>query len=379
MSETSIRSEQIRQTDPAMLANVPSLNRALGEDSTEADFVTALMESSNDCIKYVELDGSLSVMNANGMCAMHIDDFAMVSGKHWASLWPDESAGLVRDAIVAAGEGRSSRFEAYCPTAKGAPRWWDVSVAPVRARDGSPAGIVSISRDVTPAVRDRQRIAEAAEHSEMLIREISHRVKNLFALVPALITMSARNATDVTDLVASITARVQALSRSHALTLNAFTENKGVALDGLIRAVLEPYEDQADAFTLDGPPVRLSSRHGNTIALMLHELATNAAKYGALTAPRGRIAIHWRVEERQDGDGAANGDADDTPTLAFDWTEKGGPPVRKPDHQGFGTKLIDRMLSGERGTIERDWQESGVHIRLTLPLAAYGASDRASG
>ena len=359
----------IIQTDPANLANVPSLNRALGTRSTADDFVTALLQSSTDCIKYVELDGSLSVMNANGMCAMHIDDFSLVSGKHWATLWPEESAGLVRDSIAAANAGRSSRFEAFCPTAKGDPRWWDVSVAPVMGRDGQPAGIVSISRDVTSSVRDRQRIKEAAEHSEVLVREISHRVKNLFALVPALITMSARGASDVGGLVKTVTARVHALARSHALTLNAFADDKGVALEALIRAVLEPYEGQADAFTLDGPSVRLSSRHGNTVALMLHELATNAAKYGALTAPKGRIAIAWRVEEADDGD-----------TLRFEWTEKGGPAVVQPSHQGFGTQLIDRMLAGESGMIEREWPSSGARIRLSLPLAAYGAgAPRAAG
>ena len=360
MTEAGTRA--IPQTDPDDLANVPSLNKALGGRSTEADFVSALLGSSTDCIKYVELDGSLAVMNANGMCAMHIDDFAWVSGKHWASLWPDESAHHVRDAILAANEGRSARFEAFCPTAKGEPRWWDVSVAPVKGEDGRPAGIISISRDVTSAVRDRQQIAAAAEHSEMLIREISHRVKNLFALIPALIKMSARNATAMDGLIETITARVQALSRSHALTLNAFTQNKGIALDALIRAVLEPYEDQADAFTLDGPAVRLSSRHGNAIALMLHELATNAVKYGALTAPRGRVAIVWRVTEDET-------DAE-TPVLSFEWTEKGGPPVTPPTRSGFGTTLIDRMIATERGKIVRDWPRAGAHIRLVLPMRA---------
>lgn len=357
--------ETIVQTDPSDLRNVPSLSAALGKRSTEADFVSALLQSSTDCIKYVELDGRLSVMNANGMCAMHIDDFSQISGAHWADLWPEESGHHIRHAIAEANEGRPSRFEGFCPTGKGAPRWWDVSVAPVIGRDGEPAGIVSISRDVTPAVEARRRIEEAAEHSEVLVREISHRVKNLFALVPALINMSARGETDVTRLVKTITDRVGALGRSHALTLNAFAESKGVALDGLIRAVLEPYEDQADAFTLDGPPVRLSSRNGNAVALMLHELATNAAKYGALTVPKGRVSIVWRLGEVDDG----------ASRLTFNWTEKGGPAVVEPTTTGFGTKLVDRMLAGQGGTIERRWPGTGAQISMTVPLDPSDASD----
>ncbi len=174
--------DTIRPTDPADLLNVPSLSVALGAQSSEANFVNALMKSSMDCIKFIELDGSLSVMNANGMCALHIDDFAPFGGQHWASLWPDESAHLIHHAIAEANQGLTARFEAFCPTAKGAARWWDVTVAPVIGLIGKSSGILSISRDITTSVDARKRIEETAAHNELLVREMSHRIKKLFSL-----------------------------------------------------------------------------------------------------------------------------------------------------------------------------------------------------
>lgn len=348
----------ILQAHPEDLRNVPSLSVALGARSSEANFVAALMQSSTDCIKYIELDGRLSVMNANGMCAMHIDDFSPISGQHWASLWPDESAHLIHHAINEANQGLPARFEAFCPTAKGAPRWWDVTVAPVIGSDGQPTGILSISRDVTASVENRKRIEDVAAHNELLVQEMSHRVKNLFALVQGLIRMSARGQTDVPSLVETITARVIALSRSHELTLQPTGEGSDFPLEELVHAVLEPYRDQVNAIVIDGPPDCLSAAQGNATALVLHELATNAAKYGALSVPEGAIAITWTVE----------GNQEDGRHLQFNWVEKGGPATEEPQSYGFGSRLIEMMLAGLDGSIERRWPKEGAQLSLRLPM-----------
>ena len=297
-------------------------------------------------------------MNANGMCAMHIDDFSPISGQHWASLWPDESAHLIHHAISEANQGLPARFEGFCPTAKGAARWWDVTVAPVIGSDGQPTGILSISRDVTASVENRKRIEDIAAHSELLVQEMSHRVRNLFALVQGLIRMSAPGQTDVPGLVETITARVHALSRSHELTLQQFGEDSEFAFEELVRAVLEPYRVQGDAIVIDGPPVRLSAAQGNATALALHELATNAAKYGALSVPEGEIAITWTVECN----------LEEGRHLHFDWIEHGGPAVEEPQSYGFGSRLVEMMLAGLDGSIERQWPKDGVQLSLRLPL-----------
>lgn len=346
--------------------NVPSLTAVLGPVGGEAAFIGAVLDASPDCIKYVELDGSLSLMNANGMCAMEIDDFDVVKGRHWADLWPEESAGLVRDAVGEAAAGRSSRFEAFCPTAKGQPRWWDISVAPVFGAEREAIGIVSISRDISRTIADRRALDEAKEQAEIALREVNHRVKNLFSLVPAIVQLSARAADDIPSLASGISNRVAALARSHTLTLNAFSQEKGASLDALIHAVLEPFAERADAFTLIGPTLRLASREANAMSLALHELATNAVKYGALAERNGRVSISWKVET-SDADGSETG----TRRLVFRWCEAGGPAITAPPtRSGFGTQLIDRLIRLQEGVIERDWKKSGLDVTIALPLRA---------
>ena len=350
------------------LRNVPSLERAGAPAPRDAGngMTAAMLDASPDCIKYVELDGTLSLMNANGMCAMQIDDFCMVDGKEWASLWPEDAQPTVRAAVISARGGRTARFEAFCPTAKGDPRWWDVTVAPILGNDGRPTGIVSISRDVTAAVRDRRALAEAKEEAELALREVNHRVKNLFAVVPAIMQLSARVAPDVRSLVEAVRDRIGALARSHSLTLGASSEGEGVVLGALTRAVLEPYLDRAEAFQLTGPSLRLTARDANVVSLTLHELATNAAKHGALSAPDGRITIDWRVDR-------TGPDADDALAapmrLVLGWSEAGGPPVAgAPTRQGFGTSLIDRLVMSHGGRLERHWNAGGLSVGLELPL-----------
>jgi PAS domain S-box-containing protein len=126
-------------------------------------------DASTDCIKVVGPDGALLYMNANGLCAMEIDDFSCLQGLDWASLWPEEAAGIVREAIAAAGEGRTMRFDAPCPTAKGTPRWWEVSVAPIHDEAGRISGLVSVSRDIT----ERRRTEKALEESESRFRNLA--------------------------------------------------------------------------------------------------------------------------------------------------------------------------------------------------------------
>ncbi|MFC0678822.1 PAS domain S-box protein [Lysobacter korlensis] len=118
-----------------------------------------LFEASPDCVKLLDLDGRLLQMNRNGMCAMEIDDFGPLCGQEWTSLWPEEGRAALTAAVAEARQGRSRRLTAFCPTQKGTPRWWDVTVAPVPAGDGEPQSILSVSRDITELhrARDEQR------------------------------------------------------------------------------------------------------------------------------------------------------------------------------------------------------------------------------
>ncbi len=136
---------------------------------TVTDIGTAIFESSNDCVKMLDPAGMLLSMNKNGQCLMEIDDFGVVAGKAWASMWPVESAHVIRNALDDARAGRTGHFEAFCPTAKSTPKWWDVIVTPVLAADGRLERILSISRDITHVRRANDDLRASHERFSQLL------------------------------------------------------------------------------------------------------------------------------------------------------------------------------------------------------------------
>ncbi len=140
-------------------------------------FLRSVLDANTDCLKVVELDGRVSFMNANGLCQMEFGELCEVEGQDWAALWPESGRSQVQAAVAAAREGRASRFEALCPTAKGKPRCWEVSVSPVRGTDGEVARMVAVSRDVTEshaaaaALRQLNEELEARVQAEIAARE----------------------------------------------------------------------------------------------------------------------------------------------------------------------------------------------------------------
>ena len=148
-------------------------------------FARSVVESSLDCIKVLDLEGRLQFLNGPGRCAMEVDDFACIQHGAWAELWPKETRPEVVRAMQAAAQGGSGRFIAFCPTMKGTPKWWDVSVTPVLGSDGKPAQILSVSREITG-------MKQAEERLRLMMGELNHRVKNTLAIVQAVVTLSAR-------------------------------------------------------------------------------------------------------------------------------------------------------------------------------------------
>ncbi|MHA6723898.1 PAS domain-containing hybrid sensor histidine kinase/response regulator [Sphingomonas sp. RS2018] len=135
-----------------------------------------LFESSADCVKMLDLDGRLQAMNLPGQCIMEIDDFATVTGREWATLWPEEMHGLIRTALDDARHGRTGRFYGFCPTAKGTPKWWDVQVSPVLGADGAPRMLLSVSRDMTERALSQNALSESearfrnlADHAPLIM------------------------------------------------------------------------------------------------------------------------------------------------------------------------------------------------------------------
>jgi two-component sensor histidine kinase len=230
-----------------------------------------------------------------------------------------------------------------------------LTVSPLKDRYGRIIGASKIARDIS----ERKR---AQEQQGLLFREMNHRIKNLFTLAGTMVTLSARYAQTSRELAEAVNERLVALARAHDLTLPDITNaekkfGRATTLFDVARTVLAPYQTQTDApASLNGPDVPVAGNAAMGLALLLHEMATNAAKYGALTLESGRVDVSWRVM----------GDA-----LKFEWRERGGPPVNgEPEKEGFGSLLARLTITGRlHGTIFHDWSPDGLTISLSAPLA----------
>nr|WP_294522285.1 PAS domain S-box protein [uncultured Rhodopila sp.] len=211
----------------------------------------------------------------------------------------------------------------------------------------------------TVILRDITARKRAEEHQALLLRELAHRVKNTLAVVQSIAAQTRRFAPPA-QFYDTLTGRLSALGTAHDLLTRSDWE--GAALHEVVRLGFAPYEGLSpeQRWTIDGPDIWLAPNEAVTLSLVFHELATNAAKFGALSNACGRIAVRWSL------------DAGENPLeLCIDWRESGGPKVAAPAGGGFGSKLLDRAVAHELGgETEVDYAEAGVAYRLRLPLSA---------
>ncbi|TNC49551.1 PAS domain S-box protein [Rubellimicrobium rubrum] len=317
-------------------------------------FVRSILDSSPDCIKVLSLKGGLELFSQGGLGLMEVDDYErQLHGAEWASLWSPEEQPKARAALAMALAGGTGRFQAFLPTLKGTPRWWDVSVSPIPGPEGAPEKLLAISRDITELHR-------AEEARQLLVEELDHRLKNLFTIAAGMVNMTARTARSPAEMASALSGRLLALSRAHNLIRAAVKASakggESARLADLVGVVVEPYlEAGADRVRVDGPALRAGPKAATSLALVLHELATNAAKYGALSNPEGSLEVTWGVQD----------DA-----LILTWQEQGGPTITSPPvRKGFGSQLARLGITGQLGgTMVHDWQPAGVLIRLQIPL-----------
>ncbi|QND46603.1 PAS domain S-box protein (plasmid) [Rhizobium lusitanum] len=230
-----------------------------------------------------------------------------------------------------------------------------LSVSPIKSREGRVIGASKIARDIT----ERRR---AEEQQHLLIREMDHRVKNLFSIASSVVSLSARTAKTPGELASAVSARLNALASAHALTVPRTSEaatrsEQTTTLHALIRTIVAPYDVSIDnrqsRAIVTGPDIAIGGSAVTSFALLLHEFATNAAKYGALSNPDGRIDIVCLEE-------GAN--------FILTWTESGGPPVdRQTDGDGFGSILAKATVGSQLGgEISREWKSEGLSVRLMV-------------
>lgn len=236
----------------------------------------------------------------------------------------------------------------------GVRRVWIEDLHPLRAADG---GVVAVSV-VVHEVTERKRWEE---RQRLLLRELDHRAKNLLAVVQSVARQTARSAESVAGLDEALSGRLRAMAAAHdALAASGWG---GAELAEVARAILSPYLAVDDGrLRLELPRLLLAPSVAQSLNLALHELATNAAKYGALSRPNGRVTLLGSIESDE---------------LRLTWSEEGGPEVvAPPSREGFGSVLIARALAQQTGgQVERDWRPHGLVCRITLPLRGLAAED----
>jgi light-regulated signal transduction histidine kinase (bacteriophytochrome)/CheY-like chemotaxis protein len=238
-------------------------------------------------------------------------------------------------------------FAIWKETVHGQARPW--TEADREVAEAMRAAIVEVLLRHSELMADERSKAEVRQR--MLNEELNHRVKNILAIIKSLVGQPVQDGRTVTDYVGSLKGRIQALAYAHDQVVRG---DGGGSLADLLRAELGPYQSPANAVSLHGPDVWLDARAFSVMALVTHELATNAAKYGALSAGGGRLDVSWRLEP--------GGDCE------LVWTESAGPVVRRPTRTGFGTALLDRSVPFELGgTSDIDYAPGGIVARFCLP------------
>ena len=321
-------------------------------ERTEAEqrfrWLASIVESSDDAIIGQNIDGIMTSWN-NGAERLFGYTADEVVDKPVTILFPPDRHNEERTILERIKRGeRIDHYETVRHRKDGTSVNVSLTVSPVKNAEGKIIGASRIARDIT----ERKR-AEARE--KMLMAELDHRVKNVLARV-AMVTLSSRNGSNsIDDFAQSLNGRIHSMAAAHSLLSQKGWD--GVGLEALVRTQLAPYAAGAN-IAVRGTDVMLPAVAIQAMGMVLHELVTNAAKYGALSVPTGRVAVNW--DRKPNGHAAAN--------LVFGWREFGGPPTAKVG-SGYGTRLIRELVPHELGsTVELSFATEGVSCRIEVPL-----------
>jgi PAS domain S-box-containing protein len=233
----------------------------------------------------------------------------------------------------------------------GTPFWNALHLGPIYRADGELTYFFGSQWDVSDV-----RAARAEErHARIMARELSHRMKNMFAVISGIVNITGR-VRGIPTQAAEINGRIQALGRAYETTLDEASSGT-IEIGPAIRAILAPYDADQSRLRFLGNGLRVHFATVSVVGLVLHELAANATKFGAWSCEGGRIELDWR-ERKQDGGSL----------LVVSWREVGGPAIPvPPDERGTGTQIVDRMLRHGGGSIERSWSGDGLEATIVIP------------
>jgi PAS domain S-box-containing protein len=318
------------------------IEAALHERENRLRWLASIVESSDDAIVTKNLDGIIASWNSGAERVFGYTAEEAI-GQPITIVIPQDRQDEERTILTRVRRGeRIDHFETVRQRRQGSLIVVSLTVSPVKNAEGKIVGASKIARDITGQKRSQEQIATLA-------REAEHRSKNLLASVQAMVKLSQSDTSE--GLKDAIDGRIRALANVHSL----FVETRwiGAELSAIATQELAPYSKEADTrVRIDGPQVFLKPDIAQSIALILHELSTNAAKYGALLAAEGRIDLKWSC--------GADG------WLILCWKEMGGPEIQTPARQGFGTRLIERLTGQLNGKTGFDWRPEGLVCEIAF-------------
>jgi PAS domain S-box-containing protein len=320
------------------------IEAALKDTEQQVRWLASIVEFSDDAIVSKNLDGIITSWNKGAERVFGYTSEEVV-GQPITIIIPHDRRDEEREILTRIRRGeRIEHFETIRQRKHGSLIVVSLTISPVKNSDGKIVGASKVARDITDQRRAQDQIATLA-------REAEHRSKNLLANVQAMVNLSRAEAVD--DLKKAVEGRIQALANVHSLFVA--TRWIGAELSTIAKQELAPYSARVEKrVRIDGPEMLLEPNTAQAIAVTLHELATNAAKYGALSVTGGQIDLEWSQE------GAHR--------LDLRWIETGGPTVQAPTRKGFGGQIMEQMIGQLKGGTRFDWRPEGLVCEITVPV-----------
>lgn len=304
--------------------------------------IVSIIEFSDDAIVSKDLNGIVLTWNrgAERLFGYTVEDMV---GKSIAILIPEDRHDEESMILQRIREGEPiDHYETIRRRKDGSLVEISLSVSPVKNAEGQIIGASKIARDITGR-------KQAEDRSKLLAREADHRSKNLLSIILAILHLT--RAETVEQFKHAVEGRIRAVANVHGLLGQSKESNAD--LRSLIVAELAPYHDRHRSIDITGPSVVLDHNAAQLMGIAVHELATNAVKYGALSVQEGRVQVQWSR--------ATHGH------LALRWTELNGPPVTPPDRKGFGTEIMEKLIRGHlNAEIHFDWRAAGLVCEIMM-------------
>jgi PAS domain S-box-containing protein len=251
-------------------------------------------------------------------------------------------------------QGEDHHIEYRIIRPDGAVHWVEGRGKLVRDKTGAATRMIGVCMDITERKRNEER-------QRLLLDELNHRVKNMLAIIQSIASQTLRETPEPAAFKSAFSARLAALGRAHSLLTRELWI--GASLRDIVATALAPFgAEDRDAISIDGPFVMIRPNAAVTLSLVLHELATNAAKHGALTAPHGQVSVAWTTTAAQ------------PPCVELVWAEQGGPSVKPPRKRGFGSRLIAASADQLGGEVSMQHDSAGSETRFRFPLSDNEAS-----